>query len=271
MAVIDVLKRACKEVYIQTLGFAGTPEGRRTFGRGAGGDLSTRIDLVAEKAVINTIRKSGLNATIIGEECGIIDLGGERKKGQKGFLVMDAVDGTTNATRGIPFYCCSLAFAAGFNIQSVTDAVVVDLVSGDMYYASKGQGAFLNGIRIMVRNSTGKDIVVGMNISAASQKTIERLLPLILKAKHIRHFGANALELCHFARGLMDAYVDFRHKIRVTDMAAAYLIVMEAGGKLYSIDGSELDSDLGFNARMSFLAVPNDRLFRRLAPDLGLA
>jgi myo-inositol-1(or 4)-monophosphatase len=69
----------------------------------------------------------------------------------------------------------------------------------------------------------------------------------------------------------MDAYIDFRGKIRATDMAAAYLIVKEAGGKLFSINGSELDSELGVNTTMSFLAVSDDNMFERLADDIGMS
>jgi myo-inositol-1(or 4)-monophosphatase len=68
----------------------------------------------------------------------------------------------------------------------------------------------------------------------------------------------------------MDAYIDLRDKIRSTDMAAAYLIVKESGGKLYSISGSELDSELGVNTTMSFLAVLDDNIFKRLANDLHI-
>ncbi len=267
--VVDVLKEACQQVLAQTRGLAGTAKGKRKFGRGAGGDLSTKIDLVAEQAVIETVRSSGMNPTIIGEECGMLRPAGREGK-QTGYLIMDGVDGTTNAGRGIPFFCCSLAYATDFKLSSVIDSAIIDLVSGDLYYASKGHGAFLNGKRISVKHNVGRDLVVGMNISAAGQEAIRRVMPLMLKAGHIRNFGANALELCLFARGLMDAYVDFRGKIRATDMAGAYLIVKEAGGLLYSADGSELDSDLGVQTRMSFLAVPDEKMFRRLAPNLGL-
>jgi myo-inositol-1(or 4)-monophosphatase len=80
-------------------------------------------------------------------------------------------------------------------------------------------------------------------------------------SNHIRHFGANALELCYFARGFMDAYIDIRGKIRSTDMAAGYLIAKEAGGKLYSIDGKELDSDLDVKTRLSFYAVADEKFY----------
>jgi Archaeal fructose-1,6-bisphosphatase and related enzymes of inositol monophosphatase family len=274
MVIIDILKEACDEVYQNTRNLIGTVEGNKKFGRGAGGDISRRIDLDAEKAVINTLQRHNFNPTIIGEECGII-------QGKDGFLIMDAMDGTMNASRGIPFYCCSLAYSIDFRLSSVVDAAVIDLSIGDIYYASKEKGAFWNGDRICVDRSRirndgiceqnfQQDMVIGMNISGISEDTFNRLSKLISRSVHTRHFGANALELCYFARGLMDAYIDFRGKIRATDMAAAYLIVKEAGAKIYSDNGLELESELGADRTMSFMAVIDDQMYKMLADDLKI-
>lgn len=271
MIIIDVLKDACMHVREQTKNIIGMEEGNKKLGKGAGGDISRKVDLVAESAVIDTIKSHNFNPTIIGEECGRID-------GENGFIIMDAIDGTTNAIRNIPFYCCSIAYAIDFRLSSVVDAAILDLVSGDLYYASKNKGAYLNGNKIEVRKHSSDsgegeqntDVMVGMNISGLSEDIITRLSKVICKVNHARHFGANALELCYFARGFMDAYIDLRGKIRSTDMAAAYLIVKESGGKLYSIEGLELDSQLGVKTTMSFLAVVDENMFNRFANDLQI-
>jgi myo-inositol-1(or 4)-monophosphatase len=272
--IIDILKEACYEVYQNTRNVIGTVEGNEKFGRGAGGDISRKIDLDAEKSVRDTLNRHNFNPTIIGEECGVI-------QGNDGFLIMDAMDGTMNASRGIPFCCCSLAYSIDFRLSSVVDAAVIDLSVGDLYYASKEKGAYWNGDRIYAgrsktRNNNSiseqhiQDIIIGMNISGISEDTFNRLSSVISKSLHIRHFGANALELCYFARGLMDAYIDLRGKIRVTDMAAAYLIVKEAGAKIYSDNGSELESELGVNKTMSFMAVIGDEMYKMLSEDLKI-
>lgn len=273
MLIVDILKESCNEVYQNTKHLIGTAEGNKKFGRGAGGDISRKIDLDAEKAVIDTIQRYHFKPTIIGEECGII-------QGKEGFLIMDAIDGTMNASRGVPFYCCSLAYSIDYRLSSVVDAAVIDLSTGDIYHASKEKGAYWNKDRIYARGSRSingsqqdyqQDMLIGMNISGVSADTFNRLSRLISKAIHIRHFGANALELCYFARGLMDAYIDFRGKIRPTDMAAAYLIVNEAGGKIYSDNGSELESELGVNKTLSFMAVIDDHeMYKMLAYDLKI-
>ena len=273
MLIVDILKESCNEVYQNTKHLIGTAEGNKKFGRGAGGDISRKVDLDAEKAVIDTIQRHHFKPTIIGEECGII-------QGKEGFLIMDAIDGTMNASRGVPFYCCSLAYSIDYRLSSVVDAAVIDLSTGDIYHASKEKGAYWNKDRIYARGSRSingsqqdyqQDMLIGMNISGVSADTFNRLSRLISKAIHIRHFGANALELCYFARGLMDAYIDFRGKIRPTDMAAAYLIVNEAGGKIYSDNGSELESELGVNKTLSFMAVIDDHeMYKMLASDLKI-
>ncbi|WP_292639586.1 inositol monophosphatase family protein [Nitrososphaera sp.] len=252
---LAALKEACLQVHARTKKIAGTARGNRQMGRGAGGDISRRIDLVAEKTAIDVLRRRGIDATIIGEECGRIE-------GKNGYVIMDAIDGTTNASRRIPFYCCSLAFATDFRLSAVTDAAIIDLVNGDLYYASKGKGAFCNGKRIRVKEA-GDDIVMGMNVSKIGPDVASKLAPVMARADHVRVFGAVALELCYLARGLIDASIDLRGKIRPTDIAAAYLIVKEGGGKIYS-DGKELESDLDIRTRLSFVAVAQDNVLHYL-------
>src|SRR5688572_25353065 len=281
--ILDILIESSKNVYSEIKDLLGTSEGASKISLGAGGDISRKIDIVAETAVLNTIKSSNISPVIIGEECGIVDLNKSFSSSSSsstsinnndnGFVIMDAVDGTTNAIRGIPFSCCSLAFANEFKLSSVTDAVVLDLFTGDIYSASKQNGSFFNNKRIHVRNEKdfssitsledfkSIDVLIGTNVSGVPTNILDEISKVISFSSHIRHFGANALELCYFARGFMDAYIDIRGKIRSTDMAAAYLIAKEAGGKLYSSNGQELDSELGLKNKLSFYAVSNKKLF----------
>ena len=273
--ILDILIESSKNVYSEIKDLLGTSEGASKISLGAGGDISRKIDIVAETAVINTIKSNNISPVIIGEECGIVNLNNSSSSNNnnKGYVIMDAVDGTTNAIRGIPFSCCSLAFANEFKLSSVTDAVVLDLFTGDIYSASKQKGSFFNNKKISVRNEKdfssitsledfkSIDLLIGTNVSGVPTNILDEISKVISFSSHIRHFGANALELCYFARGFMDAYIDIRGKIRSTDMAAAYLIAKEAGGKLYSSNGQELDSELGLKNKLSFYAVSNKKLF----------
>lgn len=256
--MIDVLKQACRQVHAKTCGLAGTARASRQMGRGAGGDMSRRIDLVAEKTVIDLLKKRRVDATVIGEECGRIE-------GRRGYVIMDAIDGTTNAVRGIPFYCCSIAYATDFRLSTVTDAAIIDLARGDLYYASRGKGAFVNGKRISAKKESPPDPTIGINVSGVKPSVVERLAPIIAEADHTRQFGANALEMCFLARGLLDAYIDLRGKIRPTDIAAGYLIAKEAGAKVYSTTGSDLDSDLDVRTRLSYVVTANNGMREKLS------
>jgi myo-inositol-1(or 4)-monophosphatase len=234
-------------------------------GLGAGGDISRNIDIIAEEKVIDMIKESGTNPTIIGEECGTI-IGNE----SHGYVIMDAIDGTTNVTRSIPFNCCSLAYATDSKLSSVIDAAIIDIATGDLYYASKDKGAFLNGNKISVRkpdNPKVNEIIAGVNISGISQELLHSIGPIISKLNHIRVFGANALELCFLARGYLDMFMDFRGKIRPTDMAAAFLIVKEAGGVVLDKTGNTLDSELSFGNRFSFVALSDLKIYDLLVQD----
>lgn len=245
-------------VFDDTKDIVGTIEGRRKFEIGAGGDISTRIDLIAESAVFRTLKKNDFNPTIVGEECGMV----EGK--DAGLIIMDGIDGTTNANSGLPFYCCSLAYSTDTNLTSVTESVVFNLVSGDVFYASKSNGAYLNDKRIQVNNDPDihiNDMIIGLNISGLSEKHFVSISKLISSVSHIRHLGANALELCYFARGSINAYIDVRDKIRAIDMAACYLIAKEAGGFIFDVSGNHLNCNLSVDSRMSFIAVSDCKMY----------
>lgn len=266
MQTIEILREASRLVYENVRNIAGTIEAGEDHGRGAGGDISRKIDVVAEKTVLDYLKRINFECVVLGEECGRIEL----SKNPKGFVIMDAVDGSANAVRGIPFFCCSLAFATDNRLSSVTDGVVTDLSNGDMYWATKGNGAFVNEKRIQVHKQKPVYKIIGINVSGATPELVKRIQPIFENSNHSRHLGANALELAFFARGLIDAYVDLRKKIRVTDMAAGHIIAKEAGGIVLDQDLKPLDSDLGYETRLSFIAAANQEILSEIKKQIGL-
>ena len=266
MRLIEILEEAAKRVHKNVNDLAGTKESGQDHGMGAGGDISRRIDIVAEKTVLDYLREINFQCTVFGEECGLVDL----SPNPKGFVIMDAIDGSTNAVRGIPFFCCSLAFAPEDNLSSVTDGVIIDLHNGDLYSASKGNGAYMNGKKIQVHKEKPIYFVVGVDISGISPDVLPQLAPILSAPNHIRHFGAVALELAIFARGLADVFVDLRKKLRITDVAAGYLIALEAGGYVVDESGMPLDSKLSYDKRISFIAAANKETLVDIMKKLGL-
>ena len=102
--------------------------------------------------------------------------------------------------------------------------------------------------------------IVGINMSGASPELVKRLQLIFKSHNHTRHFGANALEMAFFARGLFDIFIDWRDKIRIQDIAAGYLLIKEAGGLMLDANLKPLDSDLSYQTRLSFIAAANEKI-----------
>lgn len=248
--------------------------------RGAGGDITKKIDKVGEDAALEVVREYDVSCRVLSEEAGLVD-SGRKGKGRVDanasnddgncIIVLDAIDGTTNAVRGIPFYSCSVAYATSDRLSSVTHASVMDLTSGDIYYAVKGDGAYMNGSRIKTANvsSDRAGYVIGINLSGISIDKLKRLSSILAMTNHIRQFGSNALEMCLLARGLLDAYIDVRGKIRVTDIAAAYLIIVEAGGIVVDEYLNMLDTPLSLDARLSFIACADESMLNYIFSSIA--
>ena len=262
MEISQMLRDVSKLVFENVKGMAGTVKAAGDFGRGAGGDISRNIDVTAENTVINYFKEKKFECVILGEECGRVEL----SPNPKGFIIMDAIDGSANAIRGIPFFCCSLAFATEDKLSSITDGAITNLSTGEIYWASKGKGAFLDDKPISVQKEKPLYKIIGINTSGASSEQLKRFESIFQNHHHTRHFGANALEMAMFAQGLIDIYIDFRGKIRIQDMAAGYLLVKEAGGLMLDENLQPLESDLSYETRISFVAAPNNEILDDVIP-----
>ena len=257
-----VLKEASRRIYEAVKDMAGTEKAAGDFGRGAGGDISRNIDITAETTVLDYLKEINFECIVLGEECGRVEL----SENPKGFVIMDAIDGSANAVRGVPFFCSSLAFATENRLSSIIDGVITNLSTGEMYSASQGKGAFLDDKQISVYKGTPLYKIVGVNTSGASQEIMKKLQPVFEHHSHTRHFGANALEMAMFAQGLMDVFIDLRDKIRIQDIAAGYIIVKEAGGLLLDSELNPLDADLSYDTRVSFIAAANQGILDEILP-----
>ncbi len=264
MEVIEILRQASKQVYdnvknIDRIDVA------VDFGIGAGGDISQNIDIIAEKTVLDYLKKINFNCVVLGEECGRVEI----NDNSKGYVIMDAIDGTANAVNDIPFFCCSLAFATENNLNSITDAVVINLSNGEQYWASKGKGAFLNETKIHVQNKERTYKIVGVNTSGASPELLKKLQTIFEHHGPTRHFGATALEMAYLSRGSIDVLIDLRDKIRVQDMAAGYLLIKEAGGLIVGINTEPLDLDFKTMTRLSFVCASNQVTLDQIMSEIN--
>ncbi len=244
--------------HLKTLG-----EPQPDLGTGAGGDNMKPVDLAAEKAIVEVLQQHRVSFTLISEESGVKEFGDTPAQC---YVTVDPIDGTNNLVRGIPFYATSIAISTKPALSAVYAALVADLARDTTYTALEGEGAYRDGEKIVSSTLESLDeAMVGLDLNSYRAKEIApKLTALIQKTKHIRHFGANALELCYVADGTTEAFIDIRGNLRTTDMAAAYLIVKEAGGTVTTPGGSVLDVRLDPKQMVKFIASGNTQLHKAI-------
>lgn len=240
-----------------------TREPQPNLGKGAGGDPIKPVDLAAEKAIVEALQLHSISFTLISEESGVKEFG---EKPKQCYVTVDPIDGTNNFVRGIPFYASSIAISAKPALSTVYAALVTDLFHDTTYTAQEGKGAYRDGEKIVSSAIESLDeAMVGLDLNSYKVKEIApQLTALIQKTKHIRHFGANALELCYVADGTTDAFIDIRGKLRTTDMAASFLIVKEAGGTITTPEDNNLDVKLDPKQKIKFIASGNKQLHKTI-------
>lgn len=225
-----------------------------------------RLDAVAARVLLRRLKDSGRSVVLVSEECGELRFGFNPKL----YLIVDEVDGTTNATHGIPFYATSLAICDGPRLSDTEEGVVVNLANGDTYTAKRGSGARKNGTRLhSSQNFDLKEALIVVDAFPTSGASIADLIPLLQSCNHVRHYGAAALEICLLAEGRIDAFVDLRDRLRITDVAAALLVLREAGGAVVGRPRNRLNARLRHNEKVSFIAAGNQRLLKSVTEKIN--
>jgi len=254
---IEHLKEMALKVYEKIHPILGTELAAKPSIRGAGGDITMYIDTLAENTIMDNLKEFGANLLLISEEVGEKYIG-NREEALKSnqVLIVDPIDGSNNSVRGIPYCSVSIAYAEGSQMRDITKAIVVNLYTKDVYWAEKGLGAFLNDKQIQVSELSIEDKpFFEFNIAPYNiKKNLERMDPIISKFHRIRILGSTALSLCQVASGSMEAFINLRKSNRLVDTAAGYLILKEAGGKIFSFEGTEIDLGLAIDKKFSFIA-----------------
>lgn len=217
-------------------------------GTGAYGTPTQAIDKVAEDAVLRYLEYNGVEWNVLSEEAGFVDRGGSRT------LVLDPVDGTYNAVRGIPLYTTSLAVGTD-RLSTITHALVRDLPRGETYYAEKGVGAFQDGKPLRTRPFRATESLFSVYLG---QMAREESYEVARAARRVRNLGAASLDLCAVASGGFDLYYlnsKAKARLRVMDIAAGVLLVREAGGVVVDPARKELDMPLTLKARTNLVAA----------------
>ena len=196
-------------------------------------DFVTEVDQAAEHAIIEILLTAYPGHAILAEESG-------RKHGAKHselVWIIDPLDGTTNFIHGFPFYCVSIALAVRGKVEQ---AVVYDPARNDLFFASKGRGAFLNDRRLRVsKRIRMAEALIGTGFPFRKGDNFKRYLKMfeevMAQCAGMRRPGAAALDLCYVAAGWYDGF--FETGLSPWDVAAGSLMITEAGGLIGNFTG----------------------------------
>jgi myo-inositol-1(or 4)-monophosphatase len=196
-------------------------------------DFVSEVDRAAEQAIIETVLDAFPGHGILAEESG-------REHGAKDSeftWIIDPLDGTTNFLHGFPVYAVSIGLAHRGVVQQ---AVVYDPTRNDLFYASRGRGAFLNDKRLRVSRRTRlSDSLIGTGFPYRKGDNFKRYLKMFEEVMQscagVRRPGAAALDLCYVAAGHYDGF--FETGLSPWDVAAGSLIITEAGGLIGNFTG----------------------------------
>jgi myo-inositol-1(or 4)-monophosphatase len=229
-------------------------------GQGLGGDETTAIDQAAEDAIVARFRD--LDVTIISEEVGRLGDGAT-------VVVIDPIDGSLNAKRGLPFFAVSIAIADGETMGDVSFAYVYDFGSGEEWVGRRGEGATVNGEPLGTVRP--KDTIEILSFEATRASLIARDAPKVAElAYRLRVLGSLALSLSSLAAGRLDAVCSLK-PARSVDIAAAQLFVREVGLSIELFDDprSFEEAELDLEGRSRVAAAGTAELCRQLADALS--
>jgi len=197
-------------------------------------DFVSNADIAAEKTLHEELSRARPDFGFKLEEGGVIPA-----KDEKHYWIIDPLDGTTNFLHGLPHFAISIALMEGPNIVA---GVILDPIKDELFWASKGDGAFVNDHRLRVSGrSRMADCVLATGIPFLGKSGHEAFLreanEFMGISAGLRRFGAASLDLAYVAAGRFDGY--WERGLSEWDMAAGIIIVREAGGLISQIDGGE--------------------------------
>jgi myo-inositol-1(or 4)-monophosphatase len=230
-------------------------------GAGLGGDDTTAIDKAAEDVIIARVREAA--GAVVSEEAG--RLGGTGLP----LVVVDPIDGSLNAKRGIPFFSLSIAVAEGETMDDVVFGFVHDFGSREEWTARRGEGAWLNGRPLGAVRP--KDEVEILSFEATLTSLVARDAQKVADlAYRLRIMGSLALSLCHLAAGRVDAVCSLK-PARSVDIAAAQLLCRELGlaVDLFDVDEPFGAAPLDLEQRSRVVAAGSEEMCRRIGGALA--
>ena len=194
-------------------------------------DIVTAVDRRSEEAILAIVSRACPGHGVLAEES-------DPRAGDAEHLwVVDPLDGTTNYSRGFPYFGVSVALARGGRVIA---AAVYQPVLDELFTAIRGRGAFLNGRPLRVSSQARLDqafLATGFpyDIRRSRRNNIDHFARFATRCLAVRRAGAAALDLAYVAAGRFDGFWEL--KLRPWDIAAASLLIEEAGGRITGLAG----------------------------------
>ena len=202
-------------------------------------DLVTESDLASERLIIDRIKTYYPRHAILAEESGASEPA-DRERQSDWRWIIDPLDGTTNYAHGYPCFCVSIGLA---NKGRLELGVIYDPMREELFTAERGEGAALNGRRIHVSgtpNLASALLCTGFPYDVRERGEFARhFANFIMNAQAVRRDGSAALDLAYVACGRFDGF--WEEGLHPWDVAAAVLMIEEAGGRVSHYDGSAFD------------------------------
>jgi len=229
-------------------------------GDGMGGDETTAIDAAAERVILARFERLD-DLTIVSEEVGVLGDGATH-------VVIDPIDGSLNAKRGIGFFALSIAVASGPTIGDVDFGFVHDFGTGEEWTATRGEGARLDGTPLEAELPKERIEILAFEATRTAS-VAEKAAAVVDLAYRLRIMGSLALSLCRLAAGRIDAVCSLK-PARAVDIAAAQLLVRERGLAIDLPDASPFAAaPLDVKGRSRVVAAGTVEVCRQLAHALS--
>jgi myo-inositol-1(or 4)-monophosphatase len=198
-------------------------------------NLVSEIDKGSEERIISIIRRHYPTHAILAEE------GGGSASSSEYKWIIDPLDGTTNFLHGVPIFSVTIAIERK---GEIVGGVTYDPNADELYTAERGSGAYLNGKRLRVSESSelvNSLLVTGFpyDLAARPGRTVEHFIRFLMEARGVRRLGSAALDLAFVAAWRFDGFWEVY--LNPWDMAAGSLLVTEAGGNVSGYEGGPLD------------------------------
>ncbi len=222
------------------------------------GDVTWKIDIFANELLINKLKDYDIPCSIVSEENERINLVEEPEY----VIIIDPLDGSYNFVSNIPFASISVAvsrYKRNATMKDIFYSIVSNIFKDETFEARKGIGSYLNKSRIFIEEKSSEDLT-----GVVYTDDVDKVSKLLRQYKRIRILGAASLEISYIASNRLDFFVDIRNHLRNVDIAAAYLILKEAGGYIVDLNGKEFDCEINRIRKISLICSRSEEICRRI-------